>query len=95
MIGYKIYNCHAPQYLIKDFTKFIPTTERILREGVGRDRFMFSVDNNEIHANKLLSALIKRDWNSLPIIIRSCNTLGTFKMKLKTYFCTLAYPAEP
>ena len=95
MIGYKIYNCHAPQYLIEDFTKFIPTTERILREGVGRDRFMFNVYYNEIHANKVLNSLIKRDWNSLPIIIRSCNTLETFKTKLKTYFYALAYPAEP
>ncbi len=32
-----------------------------------------------------------RLWNSLPYSIRSCETLNTFKSKLKTYYFNIAF----
>ena len=56
-----------------------------LREGSGRDCYMFSIDTNEINS-KILSTLIKREWNALPIDLRKCESTVAFKTKLKTYY---------
>ncbi len=92
MIGYKICNGQAPQYLCQKFQMFVRTTERELREGFGgRDKFMFSSESWELRS-RVLSSQIKNEWNALPVNIRKCKTLETFKTKLKTHFFEDAYP---
>jgi hypothetical protein len=83
MISFKIYNNRAPAYFRNDFNKFIPTSSMTLREGSGRDKFMFTIDPHE-NKYKRLSTLIKRQWNDLPLDLRKCSCMETFKTRLKT-----------
>ena len=54
-----------------------------LREGFGRDGYMFVIDGNELKSRRL-STLIKLEWNSLPLHLRKITTKCLFKSKLKT-----------
>ena len=90
MIGFKIFNCQAPEYLIKDFSKFVPTSQMHLREGPGRDRFMFDVNFKE-SVNRVLSIEIKKQWNSIPLHIRKSPSIECFKSRLKTHFFIKSY----
>ena len=83
MIGLKFFNNQAPAYFKNDYIKFTPTSIMTLREGPGRDKFMFDENTRENRSNRL-SILIKRKWNDLPLELRKCNCLKTFKTRLKT-----------
>ena len=85
LTAFNIFNNLAPNYLTDDFEKFSPTSNMLLREGTGRDCFMFEIASNEIRS-KRLSTLIKKEWNSIPLDLRKCETKVSFKTKLKTYF---------
>ena len=85
LTAFNIFNNLAPNYLTKDFEKFSPTSNVLLREGTGRDCFMFAITSNEIKS-KRLSTLIKNEWNSIPLDLRKCKSKDTFKTKLKTHF---------
>ena len=90
LIAFKIINGMSPDYLSDGLRMFQPTTKINLRNAHGRDKFMFELP--PIHEkNSPLSQLIAC-WNSLPYLIRTTDTLGTFKVQLKTYFYRKAYP---
>ena len=83
-VAYKIFHGIAPFYLNSEFTKFIPNQNVTLREGYGRDIYMFTIVNEELKY-KTLSYLIKVEWNSLPLAIRKCAEIEMFKSNLKTH----------
>ena len=84
LTAYKIFNSESANYFEKDFVKFTPSSQMQLREGPGRDRFMFTTDPQNIETKTLISKIIKQ-WNSLPLEIRQCESKTTFKSKLKTF----------
>ena len=88
LVAFKIFNSQAPQVLIDDFLKFTPTSTMNLRDGSGRDKFMFSIDGSNLNSSRL-TTLIKKQWNSLPIAIRKITTISTFKSKLKAFLFSL------
>ena len=80
LIAHKIFHGESPTYLQEEFVKYSPTSSIVLREGSGRDVFMFDHDPKD----KALSSKIKRTWNTLSLNTRKCDTLSLFKSKLKT-----------
>ena len=84
-MSYKIYHGKAPSYFEKDFQKFIPKGTMMLREGSGRDKFMFSTTGGYDNAGRLSTLMIK-EWNNLPLDIRKSSSLDIFKVRLKTFF---------
>ena len=83
LIAHKIFFRLAPDYINVDFNKHLPVQRMMLREGVGRDTYMFQMDNSDI-GNKLLFSKIRQTWNHLPLKIRQIDSLPLFKSKLKT-----------
>ena len=81
--AHKVFYGSAPNYLIEQFNKFIPSTQINLRTTTGRDDFMFSCDLNTVKSKNLMS-IIKVKWNSLPCELRKCASFPLFKSKLKT-----------
>ena len=93
MIAFKIVNGISPDYLTEGLEMFQPTTTINLRDNYGRDEFMFKFPLlNDNYS--LLSQLIL-NWNSLPHNIRTAESIGQFKSRLKTHFFRKAYPAYP
>ena len=84
LTAFNIFNNKSPNYLIADFNKFVPTSNVVLREGFGRDKCMFSLNSGNV-CQRRLSTLIKREWNSLPLTIRRCTLVESFKTQLKTH----------
>ena len=78
LIAHKVFYGQSPIYLQEEFVKYSPT--RVLREGTGRDIFMFDQDPKD----QRLSSRIKREWNTLQLNTRKCDTLSLFKSKLKS-----------
>ena len=83
LLAHKIYFRTAPDYLSNDFDHYEPMQRMVLREGAGRDTYMFTRDNNDVK-NQLLYSKIRDTWNILPLSIRKVQSLQTFKSKLKT-----------
>ncbi len=44
------------------------------------------------YGDRAFSAATANLWNSIPVTIRLCNTVITFKICIKTYLFNLAYP---
>ena len=83
LLAYKIFYRSAPMYLEEEVTRFTPNIRHMqLREGSGRDKYMFVVTDPK---SKSLMERMKREWNSLPLTIRKCPTLTSFKKKLKSH----------
>ena len=90
-IAHNIFYRTAPDYLTRQFSKFQKNHNINLRDGTGRDHNMFEI---ELSRNKKESILykIKKEWNSLPLNIRSTNDHQKFKRKLKTHLYKIAFP---
>jgi hypothetical protein len=85
LTAFKVSRNIAPKYITADFEVFKTRDHMKSRTGIGRDDFMFNM-NREDFRNKNLISLIKKEWNSLPLSIRQCESLPSFKSKLKTHF---------
>jgi hypothetical protein len=84
LLAHKIFFRVAPEYLNDDFQRYTPTQQMVLREGSGRDSYMFVRDNTDIKIT-LLYSKIRQEWNNLPLRIRKLDSLPLFKSKLKTH----------
>ena len=83
LLGYKIFYRVAPVYLEEKVQRFTPTiTHMELREGSGRDPYMFETS---LHKKNSIMDMMKLEWNKLPLNLRKCMTITTFKTKLKTH----------
>ena len=91
LLAYKIINGMSPDYLMDDLEMFQPTTTINLREGQGRDRFMFKYPPIRSNHNSLSVKLVIY-WNELPYEIRTANTISKYKARLKTHLFRKAYP---
>ena len=84
------FNCvhkTAPSYLcdlirLHDPSRCLRSSDKLLLD-IPFTRSRFADKCFEVKAPKL--------WNSLPLSLRSCQTLNTFKSKLKTYLFKIAY----
>ena len=75
---------HAPQYL----EKLINKQSTIKSTRLGQDEFLLTypkLENIEYRENRF-SIAAPKVWNKLPYVIRSCNSLTTFKSTLKTHY---------
>ena len=52
------------------------------------------LENNFVTPNKILSRVGPEAWNSLPVDIRSSDTVTAFKNSLKTYICLNCHTAS-
>ena len=83
LLAYKIFYRKAPLYLEEKVERFTPTIQHMqLREGAGRDKYMFE-DNDP--KSKTLVDLMKREWYKLPLNIRKITSISLFKKKLKSW----------
>ena len=84
LIAFKVYHLQTPTFFLDDFITFVPTSSMTLREGFGRDSFMFSIDGSEMNKQNI-TYLITKQWNSLPLQLRKITEISSFKKFLKTY----------
>ena len=90
LTAYKIFYREAPDHLIMEFPKFEKNPDLNLREGSGRDKFMFKIEVPK-HKKESIFYKIKKEWNSLPISLRKINNIPRFKKDLKTYLFRKAF----
>ena len=55
----------SPDYLSEEFEMFEPTSKTSLREGFGRDKFMFKLPPIKNQNRSIFSKLIL-NWNKIP-----------------------------
>ena len=71
----------APSYISQVFTPYVPT--RTLRSS---DKLLLSIPKTlSSYGDRAFSSYAPKLWNSLPMDIRSCVTITSFKNRLKTY----------
>jgi len=79
----------SPEYLEDKIQQRTIQTESLifLRSDLDVTRLELPVNENTIQY------CMAKYWNKLPINIRSCNSVETFKSQLKTYYFTQAFPS--
>ena len=92
LLAFKILNDKAPVYLKEKFVTFYPTTTIDLRDGCGRDNFMFKhlKDTKDKTRDTVFDKLIE-EWNLLPLNIRKVKSVNVFKTRLKTFYFKKAF----
>ena len=89
LITFKCLNNLAPSYLRELLTLYKPSrtlrssSDKLKLEAVPYNLKTYGYRSYSIHAPIL--------WNSLPMYIRSADSVSTFKSRLKTYLFKLAY----
>ena len=80
---YKILQHSAPTYLEDMISVYTPT--RTLRSM--SDKTLLTIPRSAlVVGDKSFSVSASRQWNSLPLSLRECHSLDTFKKHLKTFF---------
>ena len=85
LMAFKVFNKISPNYITEQFEAFKTREYMKSRTGIGRDDCMFSMEKEDFR-NKNLISLIKKEWYDLPFSLRKCDSLTSFKSKLKTHF---------
>ena len=84
LTAHKIFYRTAPIYLEEKIERFTPNFQSMtLRVGPGRDTFMFETSLRQ--NNQSIIFLMKERWNKLPLQLRKCEEISTFKKRLKTH----------
>jgi len=87
--GYKVLETSLPHYLSQQLLSYAST--RGLRSSsflqVPRTNFRFGSRSFRVSASTI--------WNSIPQSVRSCESLTTFRKRLKTLYFQLAFSAAP
>lgn len=91
LLVYKAQHNLAPTYLTNLLNHYLPT--RTLRSS---DSHLLSIPSSNLRSmgDRAFSVAGPKLWNSLPLSIRQCPSLSTFKSSLKTHLFTLAFPSE-
>jgi hypothetical protein len=84
LLAYKLFYRISPIYLENKVIRYEPRLHMSLREGPGRDSYMFETKGPEDLMCRTLMAKIKVEWNALPLKIRRIESLPAFKARLKT-----------
>ena len=82
LMAFKVFSELAPGYLTQHFERYQPSSDVNLRQ-VGRDSHMFVTTLQDYKKDNIFSG-IKLEWNSLPLEIRTIQSLSVFKRNLKT-----------
>ena len=91
LLAYRVVDQSAPLYMSEMFSCFQPTTNMTLRIGPGRDQKMLVYNGTDKLSDKCLFQILINTWNSLPVDIRSVNSIEKFKKHLKTFYFREAY----
>ena len=86
LLAYKALNNLAPQYL-KDMLS-IQTNTRHTRSSNGGLRLVERRSNLKFGGDRAFSVCAPKLWNQLPVTLRSCANINSFKRQLKTIFLT-------
>jgi hypothetical protein len=87
-LTYKVLSTEQPSYLLDLLSRAAPT--RTLRSNKG---LLLSVPRVKTKMGaRAFSASAPTLWNSLPLSVRSADTLSAFRKRLKTHLFGLAYP---
>lgn len=85
-MSFKCVHGLAPKYLLDMFTKL--DCNYSLRSG---GQYKIPRTNRKTLGDRSFSVAGPREWNNLPLDIRSCRTFPTFQSKLKTHLFHLAF----
>ena len=86
-LTFNLLNTGRPEYLRELLNDYKPA--RTLRSS---SKELLSVDRTRtVMSTRSFQHSAATTWNSLPLEIRNCQTLATFKRRLKTYLFNLAY----
>ena len=88
LLTFKCYIGDAPQYLTSRIAKYEP--RRSLRSG---DSMLLveKTANMKSYGERAFSVCGPKLWNALPLDLRKCETVATFKGKLKTHLFKMAF----
>lgn len=88
LLVYKSLHGMAPAYLSSLIQRYCPT--RTLRSV---DAHLLSIPSSRLRTcgERVFSVIGPKSWNSLPIHLRTCPSLSTFKKHLKTYLFKIAF----
>ncbi|XP_063069010.1 uncharacterized protein LOC134460561 [Engraulis encrasicolus] len=91
LLVYKAQHNLAPSYITSLLTPYNPT--RTLRS---TDSLLLTVPSTHLRTmgDRAFSVVGPKLWNSLPLSLRQCSTLSTFKSKLKTHLFISAFPLQ-
>ena len=90
MYTFKALQGTSPQYLEEFVLPYQPT--RFLRSDSGA--FLAVPTTRGVsYGNRCFRKGAATLWNNLPVTIRKCKTLDTFKKKIKTYLFVSAFPS--
>jgi len=89
-ILYKIAEGTAPEYLSDLVNKHIPP--RVVRSAFQNKFVKAPKFQREVHGGRCLSVAADRLWNQLPLSLRLCPSLPSFKGNLKTHLFREAFP---
>jgi hypothetical protein len=89
LLVYKSLNGLSPTYL----TELIRPKNSLESLRVYQDKFLLHEPNPDIknHKNRRFSIAAPKIWNKLPLNIRQCDSLFTFKSKLKTHLFSVYF----
>ena len=82
LIVYKCLNNLSPSYMSELITKYVPS--RALRSG-GSSLIVKTMAKYKTLGERAFSINASDVWNSLPLELKNCTSINTFKKNLKTY----------
>ena len=88
LFTFKVVNGLAPSYLSELLEAYVPM--RMLRSST-QLLLLESKFNLKTYGSRALSVCAPRLWNSLPLEMRKCDSIDTFKKKLKTHLFKSSY----
>mgnify|MGYP001545720609 CR=1 FL=1 len=88
LIAFKCLHDQAPPYLVSRIQRYTPG--RALRSS---DQFLLCEPRAKLrtYGDCAFSVVAPRLWNCLPLDMRKCDCLDSFKSQLKTYMCRKAF----
>jgi hypothetical protein len=88
LITYKCLHGKAPEYLASRLQKYVPS--RTLRSA-DQHLLVERRANLKSYGERSFSVACPKLWNKLPLELRKCDGLETFKSKLKTFLFKKAF----
>ena len=89
-LAFKVTRRTAPSYMLDKVKMFTPPSDRPLREGCGRDKWMIQ-SNLDIQKSSAFISKMITTWNALPWELRQLEDLNSFKSQLKTFYFKQAF----
>ena len=89
-LTYQVLKCGEPKYLKDHLHDFYVDTSMVLRHNDDQNRLVEPRSNTNL-GFRAFARCAPRLYNKLPICIKNCENLSTFKKKLKTHLFNDAY----